>query len=233
MLHAIALSFAVNFAAEMGDKSQLVTMTYAMRHRWWVVLGGVGIAATLLRGVAVGVGHFLSLKLPAKPIAVVAGIIFIGFALWAWRQNADETAEDDDAPPAKEPRSVLASVFTSYVLAELGDKTMFATIALASGHYWPGVWIGSTAGIVTADAMAIAIGMIMHRRLPERFLHVSASLLFFACGIWLLFASALRWHATAIAVIAVMVTVVVMIEALRAVRERTTERLDTTEPDQH
>ena len=70
-----------------------------------------------------------------------------------------------------EPRHVLLAVISSFVLAELGDKTMLATVALASDHNWAGVWIGATAGMVLADGVAIAVGAVLHKRLPERFLH--------------------------------------------------------------
>ena len=81
---------------------------------------------------------------------------------------------------------MLFAVISSFVLAELGDKTMLATVALASDHQWAGVWIGATAGMVVADAVAIAAGRLLHRRLPERFLHMMASLLFLLFGLWIL-----------------------------------------------
>ena len=68
---------------------------------------------------------------------------------------------DDDGPDDRtvaEPRFVLLAVISSFVLAELGDKTMLATVALASDHHWAGVWIGATAGMVLADGVAIAVG---------------------------------------------------------------------------
>ena len=82
------------------------------------------------------------------------------------------------------------------MLAELGDKTMLATVALASDHNWAGVWIGATTGMVLADGVAIAVGGLLHKRLPERFLHGLASVLFLLFGLWLLFDGALglaRW----------------------------------------
>ena len=99
-----------------------------------------------------------------------------------------------------EPRHVLLAVISSFVLAELGDKTMLATVALASDHNWAGVWIGATAGMVLADGVAIAVGAVLHKRLPEHFLHGLASVLFLLFGLWLLFDGALglRWVALAV-----------------------------------
>ena len=128
MLTAALISLGVVFVAELGDKSQLMSMTYALRHRWWVVLSGVAVAAFLVHGLAVTVGHFLGLTLPERPIAFAAAISFFVFAAWTWRERRDR----GPTPAAPEHRFVLLAVVSSYVLAELGDKTMLATVALAS-----------------------------------------------------------------------------------------------------
>jgi putative Ca2+/H+ antiporter (TMEM165/GDT1 family) len=73
MLAATLVSLSVVFVAEFGDKSQLMTMTYALRHRWWVVLSGVGIASFMVHGLSVTIGHFLGLTLPERPKSVRCG----------------------------------------------------------------------------------------------------------------------------------------------------------------
>ncbi len=199
MLTAILISFAIVFVAELGDKSQLITMTYALRHRWWVVLSGVAIAAMLVHGLSVAIGHFLGLTLPARPIAFAGAIAFLLFAVWTWREGRNS---DEDDVRVAEPRFVIFAIVSSFVLAELGDKTMLATVTLASDHNWAGVWIGATAGMVLADGVAIAAGALLHKRLPAGFLHSLASVLFLVFGLWLLFDSALglRWVAVAVTV---------------------------------
>lgn len=204
MFAAMLISLGVVFLAELGDKSQLITMTYALRHRWWVVLSGVAIAAFAIHGISVTVGHFLGLTLPQRPIAAIAGVAFIGFAAWSWREG---TGSAPGEAPVREPRFVLFAVVSSVLLAELGDKTMLATVALASDHNWLGVWLGATAGMVLADAVAIAVGSLLHRRLPEHLLHSAAGLLFLACGLWILFDEALGWRPVAIASIVGLVSV--------------------------
>jgi putative Ca2+/H+ antiporter (TMEM165/GDT1 family) len=198
MFSAILISLAVVFVAELGDKSQLITMTYALRHRWWVVLSGVAIAATLVHGLSVAIGHFLGMTLPERPIAFAGAIAFLLFAVWTWREGR---VSDDDDVQVSEPRFVVFAIVSSFVLAELGDKTMLATVTLASDHNWAGVWIGATAGMVLADGVAIAAGALLHKRLPARFLHSLASVLFLVFGLWLLFDGALglRWAAVAAA----------------------------------
>src|SRR6202008_1691412 len=119
MLTAALVRLSVVFLAELGDKSQLMTMTYALRHRWWVVLSGVGIASFLVHGVSVTIGHFLGLTLPERPIAFAAAIALLGFAVWTWREGG----EDEGAVKSfDEPRFVIFAVISSFVLAELGDK---------------------------------------------------------------------------------------------------------------
>jgi Ca2+/H+ antiporter, TMEM165/GDT1 family len=219
MLTAALVSLGVVFLAELGDKSQLMTMTYALRHRWWVVLSGVAIAAFLVHGLSVLIGHFVGLTLPARPIAFAAAIAFLLFAAWTWRDSR-RSDDDADVAPVPEPRYVIFAVISSFVLAELGDKTMLATVALASDHNWAGVWIGATVGMVLADGVAIVVGRLLHRRLPERVLHGAAALLFLLFGLWMLFDSALGWPTVAVASTAGVAAAAVITAAVRIITSR-------------
>lgn len=199
MLAATLLSLGVVFVAELGDRSQLLTMTYALRYRWWVVITGVAIASFTVHGVSVAIGHFLGTTLPARPMAFAGAIAFLIFAVWAWREG---TGGDDNTAAPRKPRFALLTVVSSFVLAELSDKTTLATVTLASDHEWLGVWIGTTVGMILADGLAIGAGLLLHQRLPEQLLHVLASLLFLLFGLWMLLDSALGWHSVAIGVTA-------------------------------
>ncbi|OBH49213.1 TMEM165/GDT1 family protein [Mycobacterium sp. E2479] len=215
MLAATLLTLGVVFIAELGDRSQLITITYALRYRWWVVLTGVAVAAFSVHGVSVALGNFLGAALPARPLAFVSALAFLAFAVWAWREGA---ATDEAASQPREPRFAFLTVVSSFALAEMSDKTTLATVTLASDHDWIGVWIGSTAGMVLADGLAIAAGRLLHRRLPEKLLHVAASLLFLAFGLWMLFDSALGWRWGAVAAtvaVAVCAAVFAVAQALR------------------
>jgi putative Ca2+/H+ antiporter (TMEM165/GDT1 family) len=68
----------------------------------------------------------------------------------------------------------------------LGDKTMLATITLATQHGWVGTWVGSTVGMVAADALAILVGRLLGRHLPEKIIKYGAAALFAIFGIWLI-----------------------------------------------
>jgi putative Ca2+/H+ antiporter (TMEM165/GDT1 family) len=215
MLAAALMSFGVVFLAELGDRSQLITMTYALRHRWWVVLTGVGLAAFVVHGISVAIGRSLGVTLPASPIAFGAAIAFLIFAMWTWREGV---SGDADVRPVREPRFALLAVMSSFTLAELSDKTMLATIALASDHDWAGVWIGTTVGMVVADGLAIAAGVLLHRRLPEGLLHALASLLFLLFGLWMLFDGALGWRWVAVGAMGTTVLVAATVTTLRLAR---------------
>ena len=218
MLAATLVSLGVVFLAELGDKSQLMTMTYALRHRWWVVLSGVGIASFLVHGLSVTIGHFLGLTLPERPIAFAAAVVFLLFALWTWRDG--RVNGEEGVRPVAEPRHVLLAVISSFVLAELGDKTMLATVALASDYNWAGVWIGATAGMVLADGVAIAVGAVLHKRLPERLLHRMAGVLFLLFGLWMLFDGAFGWRWLAITTTGSVAAVAVTMGVVGVVRHR-------------
>ncbi|WP_092805500.1 TMEM165/GDT1 family protein [Rhodococcus globerulus] len=184
MLAAILLSFGVIFVAELGDKSQLMAMTFALRYRWWVVLGGITVATTLVHLVSVAVGHYLGVALPTAAISIVGGIAFLVFGLWTLR--GDDLTEDEQNKAGRVTRSAFIAVASAFFLAELGDKTMLATITLATDNDWIGIWIGSTVGMVAADALAIIVGSVLGKHLPEGFIKIGAAVLFFVFGVWLL-----------------------------------------------
>ena len=80
----------------------------------------------------------------------------------------------------------LLSVALAFFLAELGDKTMLATVTLATDHGWFGTWLGSTVGMVAADALAIVVGQQLGARLPARTVKVGAAITFVVFGVWLI-----------------------------------------------
>ncbi|MBB4134376.1 TMEM165/GDT1 family protein [Gordonia humi] len=223
MIAALALSFAVIFVAELGDKSQLMAMTFALRYRWWVVLTAILTATTLVHAASVFFGHFLGLSIPTDLLAIVGGLAMIVFGLWTVR--GDELDDDESSKAGRIGGSVFLAVMSAFLLAELGDKTMLATITLAADHDWLGVWIGSTIGMVAADALAIVVGRVLGRHLPERTIALGAAVLFFAFGIWLIVdgligASALVTAATLVAVVLIVAVGVWWIVATNRRRSR-------------
>jgi putative Ca2+/H+ antiporter (TMEM165/GDT1 family) len=179
-MDAFLLSFAVIFVAELGDKSQLVALTFATRFRALAVLLGITWATLLVHLGSVALGATVAAALPTALIAVLGGLAFFGFALWTLRGDTLDDAER--ARPGRAQGSAVLAVGTAFFLAELGDKTMLATIALATREEPIGTWLGSTAGMVAADAIAIGIGHLLGARLPERAVRIGAALAFVVFG---------------------------------------------------
>ncbi|MEC3957981.1 TMEM165/GDT1 family protein [Nocardia sp. CDC153] len=184
MIATILLSFGVLFLAELGDKSQLMALTFALRYRWWVVLSGITAASVLVNLIAVGVGHFVGAALPTGVISLLAAATLLGVGLWTLRETLPLTPADDEAEIAAQPKSrnAFLVVLSAFLLAELGDRTMFATMALATKNGWVAVWIGSVAGMVAAGGLAILIGVTVGKHIPERFIAVCSGLLFLYFG---------------------------------------------------
>jgi Ca2+/H+ antiporter, TMEM165/GDT1 family len=180
---ALLLSFAVIFVAELGDKTQLVAMMFALRYRWWVVLSAITVATTAVHVLSVAIGHYLGAALPTHLLGLIAGAMFIFFGLWTLRGDSLSAEEASRAERATAPAFFV--VTSAFVLAELGDKTMLATITLAADRDWLGVWLGSTLGMVAADGLAILVGAIAGKHLPERFIQITAAALFLLFGAYM------------------------------------------------
>ena len=184
MMSAFWISLFFVFAAEMGDKTQLVALAFATRFKTSVVLAGVFIATILVHLVSVCIGEAASVAIPVFWIKVAAGVAFIFFGLWTLR--GDSLDEDDESStPMFGP---LLTVATTFFIAELGDKTMLMTITIASQqHSFVGVWLGSTVGMVIADGLAIIAGKVMGKNLPENVIKYGAAAVFILSGIYTLY----------------------------------------------
>lgn len=187
-MDAFLISTAVIFVAELGDKSQLMALTFATRFRTGPVLVGITVATAIVHAASVLVGGALGAAIPTRPISLAAAIAFVGFGLWTLRGD-ELTAEDEARAAGISARHTVVAVGTVFFLAELGDKTMLATITLATREGLVGTWAGSTVGMVAADALAIVVGRQLGARLPERTIRIGAGMAFFAFAI-LLFAEA-------------------------------------------
>ncbi|MCG5220154.1 TMEM165/GDT1 family protein [Streptosporangium soli] len=183
-MEAFWISLVVIFVAELGDKSQLMAMTFATRFKPWPVLAGITLATALVHLASVALGGFAGDLLPTTTIAVIAGIAFLGFALWTLR--GDELTDEESQKATRTTRSAIIAVGVAFFLAELGDKTMLATITLATQHGWLGTWIGSTVGMVAADALAIMVGRMLGKHLPEKIIRYGAAAAFAIFGVVLI-----------------------------------------------
>ena len=189
VLGSVALSSAAIFVAELGDKSQLLAMTFATRYRWWQVLLGITVATAVVHALSVALGFGVGELMPTEWIALLAGVAFLLFAAWTLR--GDRLTEQEERQASRRFGSAVLMVTLAFFLAELGDKTMLATVTLATHHDWLGTWIGSTIGMVLADALAIAVGLLLGRHLPEKAIRYGATALFVLFGGWLIIDSLL------------------------------------------
>lgn len=178
---AAALSFGLIFVGEMGDKSQLMALTFATRYRLRSVVLGMLIAIAALIGLSVGLGAALGSLLPTDWIRLAAAVLFIGFGLWALRGDGG----DDEEHVVKERRSGLLTVMGAMFLAELGDKTMIMSMTLGSQYNGWGVWIGGTAGMLAADLLAVFAGVWVAKHVPERFIRYGSAAVFIVLGLFL------------------------------------------------
>lgn len=183
-MNAFLLSFGVIFVAELGDKSQLMALAFATRYRPLPILVGITIATAVVHAFSVLAGALLGAAIPTDGVNMIAGIAFLGFAAWTIR--GDDLDEDEAAKASRVGGSAVVAAAAAFFLAELGDKTMLATITLASTEGLFGTWLGSTLGMVAADALAILIGAKLGTRLPERVIRFGAAASFVVFGLLLI-----------------------------------------------
>ena len=183
VLVSTLVAFGVIFVAELGDKSQLMALTFATRFKVWPVLIGITVATAIVHLASVAIGFGVGAALPTGWINLAAALAFIAFGFWTLR--GDTLTEDEQEKVNHAGKRAIIAVGTAFFLAELGDKTMLATITLATDYGWFGTWLGSTLGMVAADALAIVVGRALGKRLPEKVIAYGAAALFFLFGIWL------------------------------------------------
>ena len=179
-MHALLVSFGVIFVAELGDKSQLMALAFAARYPTVPILIGITVATAVVHAMSVVAGALVADQLPTSTISVLAGVAFLAFAAWTVRGDRLDDAEMSRA--GRSNRSAVVAACVAFFLAELGDKTMLATITLAMTEGAWGTWAGSTLGMVGADALAIVAGRQLGARLQERTVKLAASAAFVVFG---------------------------------------------------
>jgi putative Ca2+/H+ antiporter (TMEM165/GDT1 family) len=172
-------SLVVVALAEMGDKTQLVALSLAARYRQpWSVLAGILVATLANHALAAAVGVWVAGRLSQAVLTWVLGVSFVAFGIWTL---FPDRAEERPRPEGWGPFLTTAVVF---FLAEMGDKTQLATVALGARYDSAlAVTAGTTAGMMLADGVAVLAGASLGRVLPVARLRVVAAVLFFAFGL--------------------------------------------------
>ena len=184
---ALAIAFGVVFVAELGDKTQLLALNFGARYSLRTVAIGLTIGYAAANVVATIVGGVLGAALSDRPIQIVGGLIFLGFAGAALRHV--DTVDAERAMPNVARRTSLAvvmSIAASIAVAEMGDKTQIATATLASQSSPVGVWIGATLGAASSGMVGAVAGNLIGDRVPAHALQISSAALFALFGVAML-----------------------------------------------
>jgi len=177
--------FAAIFLAEMGDKSQLVCMALASKHKTRPVAFGAIAAFGLLNLFAVTLGSNLSQLIPQQWITLAAAILFILFGLHSLFAGHKEES-DDDVTQLKSKRGILLTTFVMIFLAELGDKTQLAVFTMSSTYLPVSVWIGSTLALTATSLLGIYAGRKWLAKVNIQLLHKISGLFFIGLALLLL-----------------------------------------------
>lgn len=164
--------------AEMGDKTQLLAMAMASKYKIKQVMLGVFIATVFNHALAVAAGKYLSSFIPLNTVRIVAAVAFLVFGLWTLRgDKLDEEGEK------KRKFGPVVTVAIAFFIAEMGDKTQLMTIAIAAESIQPiFILLGTTAGMLIADAIGIFGGAWMCRHIPEKYIKWGAGAIFMFFG---------------------------------------------------
>jgi putative Ca2+/H+ antiporter (TMEM165/GDT1 family) len=177
-LEAFLTSTLLVAVAEIGDKTQLLCFVLAARlRRPWAIIAGIFVATIANHALAGSIGVWLAHFAGPVVIAWVTGLLFIGFGLWTLQPDA--LADD----PKIHRAGAFATALIAFFLAEMGDKTQLATMALAArfGNL-AAVVLGTTLGMMLADVPAVIIGEKLAARLPMKAIRLAASGLFLLTG---------------------------------------------------
>ncbi|HKD53709.1 MAG TPA: TMEM165/GDT1 family protein [Steroidobacteraceae bacterium] len=177
-MEAFFVSLSTVAIAEMGDRTQLLSLMLAAHYRRpWPILAGVLCATLANHALAAIVGVRLGRFLTPARLDVAVGVSMIVMALWALKP--DTLQERTEARPA----GAFIATLVSFFIAEIGDKTQIATLALAAGYAnVAAVVAGTTAGMLLANAPVVFLGKAFANRLPLKTLHYAACALFLALG---------------------------------------------------
>ena len=179
-MEAFWASFLVVFLAELGDKTQLIVMAFAVKYNWRSVFLGMTLGIFVVHSMAVAIGSLAGELIPVHLMTIIASCLFIGFGVWTLR--GDDEGEDEDEATKSSRFGPLLTVAMTFIIGEMGDKTQFAAMTMATQYEsWWLVLCGAVLGMVLADSLGIIAGTFLHRRLPAK------KMRYLSAGIFLLF----------------------------------------------
>ena len=185
-MEAFLVSTAIVTLAEMGVKTQLLSLVLAARFRKpWPIVLGIFVATLANHALAGAVGSWVTTVLGPQVLRWVLGLSFIAMAVWMLIPDK----LDDDGDGAAPRFGVFGTTLVAFFLAEMGDKTQVATVMLAaqySAYFW--VVAGTTLGMMLANAPVVWLGDRLVKKVPIRVVHLGSALIFLVLGLLALFA---------------------------------------------
>ena len=180
-LTAAGTTFLVVAFAEIGDKSQLVCMTLAARHRGLPVVVGATAAFAILNLLAVLFGAAVAAWLPEWLVTLAVAALFASFGISALRYSEDD---EDDEVEEKPGHGIVATTFMLIFLAEFGDKTQIAVAGLGSTSDPSAVWAGATAALAVTSLLGVLAGRKLLNRLPLKWIHRISGVFFLLLAVF-------------------------------------------------
>jgi putative Ca2+/H+ antiporter (TMEM165/GDT1 family) len=179
-MEALLISTGVVTLAEMGDKTQLLAFILAARFKNPLpIILGILCATLANHGMAGALGAWITTAVNPEIMRWALGLSFIGMAIWTL---IPDKIEDEETQIANH-LGVFGATLITFFLAEMGDKTQLATIALAA-HYQATLWVvaGTTLGMLLADVPAVFVGNKFAEKIPMRLIHTIAAGIFAVMG---------------------------------------------------
>lgn len=166
------------FVAEMGDKTQILAMAFATKYKMKHVLIGIAIGAFLNHALAIALGSILNTFIDLSILGIIAGFLFVIFALWTLQFNGDEEVSTISK------YGPIITVALAFFIGELGDKTQLTAFALATEANYPFfILLGTVSGMIITGLLGIFIGIKLGSKIPEFYIKVGASVVFFVFGV--------------------------------------------------
>ena len=182
-LGSAGTTFLLVGLAEFGDKSQLVCMTLAARHRGLPVMVGAVAAFAILNLLAVLAGAAVAAWLPEWLVTLAVAVLFAVFGVSALRYQDEEDDENVEEAPG---HGIVATTFLLIFLAEFGDKTQLAVAGLGSTGEPSAVWAGATAALAVTSALGVFAGRKLLNHLPLKWIHRISGVFFLLLAVFAL-----------------------------------------------
>lgn len=180
-MEAFLVSTGIVALAEMGDKTQLLSLVLAARFRKpWPIVLGILVATLANHGLAGAVGSWVTTMMSPTVMRWVLGASFIAMAAWMLIPDKLDDEDGDSAPRM----GVFLTTVVAFFLAEMGDKTQIATVMLAAQYNaWFAVVAGTTLGMMLANAPVVWLGDAITKRVPLRLVHLVSAGIFAVLGV--------------------------------------------------